>query len=116
MVKKGNDVPSKEDESDQELLPPESDQSMLDMVKSIQEIVKPFAKAQETQAVENTKQLTIRARLATLTQWHTFTLAASVVILAGIAIATQQSSLAEKIVIALLSFMGGYGYAKSRNG
>lgn len=81
----------------------------------IQGVVTPFSQAQETSQKESTKRAEILAGVANKAIYALFGIAALILTLAGYAVSQGNDALAEKLVIALLAFLGGLGAGKAVN-
>ena len=86
--------------------------TLADMIQSA---VEPFADSQKTVAKETTKQTEIVAKEKTKMFWGLCFLATLVLILAGIALFLNKEQITEKVIIAVVSFMGGLGFGKKSN-
>lgn len=90
---------------------PASDvEAFAGLIKSISE---PIANSQVVVAQETTKQTQIIANTTKSLFRGLIGVAFAVVVLAGIALFKGEAQLTEKIVIALLGFLGGFGVGKS---
>lgn len=78
-------------------------------------VVTPFAKAQEASEKEATKRTTILAKVAEKLIYAVVLIVVCVLILAAYSLSLEQNQLAEKIVIALLAFLGGLGAGRVLN-
>ncbi len=83
--------------------------TLADMVQSA---VEPFADSQKIVARETTKQTEIIAKEKTKMFWGLCFLATLVLVLAGIALFLDKEQITEKVIIAIVSFMGGLGFGK----
>ncbi len=81
----------------------------------IKNISEPIANSQIIVAQEATKQAQIVADTTKSLFRGLIGVAFAVVIIAGIALFKDETQLTEKIVIALLGFLGGFGVGKSVN-
>ncbi|MAI20792.1 MAG: hypothetical protein CMF28_06180 [Kiritimatiellaceae bacterium] len=102
------------EESQVEQVPPE-----LVEVSAVSEIIKgavePFAKSQEVAAKETTEQTKIIVKGKTHMFWGMCGLAVLIVVVSGIALFLDKEDVTEKIIIALVSFLGGLGFGKQTN-
>ena len=85
-------------------------EAFASLIKSISE---PIANSQVIVAQETTKQTQIVANTTKSLFRGLIGVAFAVVILAGLALFKGETQLTEKIVIALLGFLGGFGVGKS---
>jgi hypothetical protein len=79
----------------------------------IQAAVTPFAQSQETVARETTRQAQIIANSKTVVVKWIGAIAILVLVLAGCALFLGKDQLTEKVIVAILGFLGGVGYGKS---
>lgn len=91
----------------------EKDIQMLGAV--ISSFAQPMAQAQQTVAIESTKQTKIIAEATQKTYRGFFIVAIGILVLAGLAMWRDKDQITEKLIIALLSFLGGLGVGKSLN-
>ncbi|MCF6339050.1 MAG: hypothetical protein L3J84_14080 [Gammaproteobacteria bacterium] len=85
-------------------------ESIINLLKGVTE---PLAKGQEVAEKEATKRAEIQAGVATKIIYGVILVAVLIVGLAAIALWKENSNLAEKLVIALLAFLGGLGAGKA---
>ena len=78
----------------------------------IKEAVTPFAESQSVVAQEATKQTEIVARVRLKMFLGICGLVALIIILAGIALYLGKADITEKVLIAIVSFLGGLGFGK----
>lgn len=83
--------------------------ALSDLVKSA---VTPFAESQTVVAQEATKQTEIVASTKLKMFWGVCVLAALIIGLAGYALYLGQNDITEKVLIAIVSFLGGLGVGK----
>ena len=83
--------------------------SIIDILKIV---VDPIAKNQEAARKEETKRTEIASRITSRFFAYVFGIALLVLILAGIALLRGEPQLAQTIVVALLSFLGGFGFGR----
>ena len=99
-----------------EVVTKESSAAEIEGIASLlQGVVTPFAKAQEVSQQEATKRADILASVANKGIIAISVVAICIIFLSGYAISKGDSSLAEKMVIALLAFFGGIGAGKVTN-
>jgi hypothetical protein len=88
-------------------------------ISAISEIIKgavePFSKAQEIVAQETTKQTEIISGVKLKMFWGICFIVTCILILAGFALYLDKDGITEKIIIAIVSFLGGLGIGK-KNG
>ncbi len=85
---------------------------MSSLAEMVQGAVEPFAESQKKVAIETTKQTEIIAKEKTKMFWGICFLSALVIILAGIALFLGKDQITEKVIIAVVSFMGGLGFGR----
>ena len=78
----------------------------------VQGAVKPFAESQKVVAKETTKQTEIIAKESTKKFWGMYALIALIIVLAGYALFLDKEQITEKVIIAIVSFLGGLGFSK----
>lgn len=74
--------------------------------------VTPFAESQTVAAQEATKQTEIIASTKLKMFWGVCVLAAFIILLAGYALFLGKDGITEKVLIAVVSFLGGLGFGK----
>jgi hypothetical protein len=89
-----------------------SDKDIQMMAVAIGGFAQPLAEAQKTVAMETTKQAQIAANVTTTVYRGFFIVGVLVIALAAAAMFTGKDQTAEKLVFALLGFLGGLGFAK----
>jgi hypothetical protein len=89
-----------------------SEKDVQMIATAIGSFAQPLAESQKVVATEATKQAQIRADLTRSVYRGFFYIAVLVIILAGAAMFTGKDQLAEKIVFALLGFLGGMGFSR----
>lgn len=90
----------------------EASSEFVEFAEVMSGITVPLAQAQETSAKEATKQAQILAGTTKVLIVGAYILATLIIGLAAYAMYQGNSSMAEKIVIALLAFLGGFGLGK----
>lgn len=85
-------------------------QAIASLVKGF---VEPFARSQETAETEKTKRAQIEANVASTVLRYSFGLAGVLVVIAALALALGKDQLTEKIVFAVVGFMGGFAFGKT---
>jgi len=109
--KKSNEVIEKETEGVEVLKEQNSEvEALSGLLKNITE---PMANSQVVAAKEATKQTKIIADTTRTVFRGLIGVAFAVIILAGVALVMKETQVTEKIVIALLGFLGGFGLGKS---
>jgi len=94
-------------------LPPENSENEAQLiVAAISSFAQPFAEAQKITAIETTKQTQIAADVTKSVFRGFFFLSVLIIILASVAMLTGKDQMAEKLIFALLGFLGGLGFAK----
>jgi len=95
------------------------DNNELVEVSAVSEIIKgavePFAESQKIVAIEGTKQTEIIAKAKTKMFWGICVLAALIIFLAAFALYLDKDQITEKVLIAIVSFLGGLGFGKQVN-
>ena len=90
--------------------------SELVEVSAVSEIIKgavePFAESQKVVAVESTKQTEIIVNAKTKMFWGVCGLIALIILLATFALYLGKDQITEKVLIAIVSFIGGLGLGK----
>ncbi|SEA83835.1 hypothetical protein SAMN05660420_03364 [Desulfuromusa kysingii] len=81
--------------------------TVADMIKGA---VEPFAESQRIAAVEGTKQTEIIVKAKTKMFLGICGLVTLIIIIAGIALFLEKDQITEKIIIAIVSFLGGMGF------
>ena len=85
-------------------------------ISALSEIIKgavtPFAESQAVAAREGTKQTEIIAGAKLRMFWGVCFLATLIILLAGYALSLGKDSITEKVLIAIVSFLGGLGFGK----
>ena len=76
-------------------------------------IIDPIAKSQEFAESEKTKRADIEARITATFLRYSFCLAAAILAIAVAALFLGKDQLSEKIVFAVIGFMGGFAFGKS---
>jgi len=79
----------------------------------ISSFAQPMARAQETAAVETTKQTQIIADATQRSYRWFFIIVLGVLILAGVALFKDKDQITEKLIIAMFSFLGGLGLGRT---
>ena len=74
--------------------------------------VEPFAESQKVAAIEGTNQTKIIVGAKLKMFWGVCYLVTLILILAGLALYLDKDSITEKIIIAIVSFLGGLGIGK----
>lgn len=97
---------------DIQVQPGTSDKDVQMIAAAIGSFAQPLAEAQKIAAVEATKQAEIIADVTKSVYRGFFYLSVLIIILAAIAMLTGKDQMAEKLVFALLGFLGGLGFAK----
>lgn len=82
------------------------------LAEMVQSAVGPFAEAQKVVAVEATKQTEIIVLAKTKMFWGICGIVAGIIILAGMALFLEKEQITEKIIIAIVSFLGGLGFGR----
>lgn len=72
----------------------------------------PFAKSQAVVAQEATKQTTILAKELTKRFYVVSGLVLAIIVLAGFALYLGKDAITEKVIIAIVSFLGGLGIGR----
>ncbi len=97
----------------------ESDSPELVEVNAVSEIIRgavePFAEGQKIVAIETTKQTEIIANAKTKMFWGICVLTALIIFLAAFALYLDKDQITEKVLIAIVSFLGGLGVGKQVN-
>ncbi len=78
----------------------------------IKGLVEPFADSQKTTEFEKTKRTQIEADTSRTMLRYSFGLAFFLVIVAVVALALGKDQLTEKIIFAVVGFIGGFGFGK----
>lgn len=78
----------------------------------VKNAVTPFAESQTVVAQETTKQTEIIANTKLRMFWGVCVLAALILLLAGYSLSLGKDAIAEKVLIAVVSFLGGLGFGK----
>jgi hypothetical protein len=78
-------------------------------------VVEPLAEGQKAAAIERTKQTEIISKERTKKFWGACAIAGAVVVIAAIALYLGKDQLTEKILIAIVSFLGGIGFGKNES-
>lgn len=93
--------------------------SELVEVSAVSEIIKgavePFAESQKVIAIESTKQTEIIVNAKTKMFWGICGLVTLIIVLAAFALYLDKDQVTEKIIIAIVSFIGGLGFGKQSN-
>jgi hypothetical protein len=75
--------------------------------------VEPLAKSQEVAEIEKTKRTQIEANVASAVLRYSFGLAGVLVLVATVALFLGKDPFAEKIIFAVIGFVGGFAFGKS---
>jgi len=75
-------------------------------------VTEPLARSQDVAQQEGTKRAQIFADVTLRFHQYSFVIGAGVLLIAGVAMFLGQTQLTEKIVFALLGFLGGFGLAR----
>lgn len=86
------------------------------VTEMIRGAVEPFAESQKIVAIEGTKQTKIIVGAKLKMFWGICYLVTLILILAGLALYLDKDSITEKIIIAIVSFLGGLGIGKQVSG
>jgi len=90
--------------------------SELVEVSAVSEIIKgavePFAESQKIAAIESTKQTEIIVNAKTKMFWGVCVLTGLIILLATYALYLDKDQITEKVIIAIVSFIGGLGIGK----
>lgn len=76
-------------------------------------LVEPFARSQETAESEKTKRTQIEATTTTSFLRYSFSLATVILAIAAFALYQGKDQLTEKIIFAVVGFIGGFAFGKS---
>lgn len=76
----------------------------------IKGVVEPFTESQKVVAIETTKQTEITSKSRTKMFYGVCVLVTLIIVLAGIALLRGKDQITEKIIIAIVSFLGGIGF------
>lgn len=79
----------------------------------VQGFVEPLARSQETAETEKTKRTQIEAKISATLLHYSFGLAGVLVIIAALALFLGKDQLTEKIIFAVVGFMGGFAFGKA---
>lgn len=79
----------------------------------LQGLVLPIAKSQEYAEAEKTKRVQIEANTTTSLLRYSFGLAATILAIAVLALVLGKDQLAEKVIFAVVGFVGGFAFGKS---
>lgn len=82
------------------------------LAEVVQGAVEPFAESQKVVAQETTRQTEIIARETTKKFWGMCFLASLIIALAGCALFLGKEQITEKVLIAIVSFLGGLGFGR----
>ena len=81
--------------------------------KLFEGVITPIAKGQEIAATEATKRAEIQAKLIGKGLNYFFGVAFFILLIAGVAMLFDKDGLAEKIILSVITFIGGLGLGKS---
>lgn len=79
----------------------------------LQGLVQPIAKSQEYAESEKTKRVQIEANTTTSLLRYSFGLAGVILIIAVVALFLGKDQLAEKVIFAVVGFVGGFAFGKT---
>jgi len=100
-------------EAQGELIPKgDAEKETAALTELLRGITDPLAKSQEIAQKEETKRAEIMGKVATRFITYVFGVAVLVVFLAAAALWKGEIQLTEKIVFALLGFLGGFGFGR----
>ena len=85
-------------------------QAIASLIKGF---IEPLARSQETAETEKTKRVQIEASTARTVLRYSFGLAGFLVVVAIIALFLGKDQLTEKIVFAVIGFIGGFAFGKT---
>ncbi|WP_027714111.1 hypothetical protein [Desulfuromonas sp. TF] len=88
------------------------EQEMIAITDLLKGVTEPLAKSQDIAQQEATKRAEILGRVTSKFLMYVFSVAVLVVLLAGMALFKGEVQLTEKIIIALLGFLGGFGFGR----
>ncbi|MDF2156096.1 hypothetical protein [Vibrio sp. CAU 1672] len=103
----------KEEQVKQELVEKQPRSETEAFAALIKNISQPITESQIIVAKETTKQTEIIAKTTTSLFMGLIGIAFTIVVLAGLALYKGETQLTEKIIIALIGFLGGFGVGKS---
>ncbi|MCS4502599.1 hypothetical protein NYO91_00765 [Arhodomonas aquaeolei] len=87
----------------------------VEFAQVMQGITQPIADAQETAAKEATERAKVTASTVRILIIGAYVVGALIIGLAAYALALGDSDMAEKVIVALLAFLGGFGLGKGAN-
>lgn len=79
----------------------------------LQGLVQPIAKSQEYAEAEKTRRVQIEANTTTSLLRYSFGLAVVILCIAALALVLDKDQLAEKVIFAVVGFVGGFAFGKS---
>ncbi|APG27076.1 hypothetical protein A7E78_04035 [Syntrophotalea acetylenivorans] len=89
-----------------------SEREAVALTELLKGVTEPLAKSQEIAQKEETKRAEILGKVTSRFLGYIFAVAVLVVLLAAVALFKGEVQLTEKIVIALLGFLGGFGFGR----
>jgi hypothetical protein len=90
-----------------------ADEGVEGLAHVVRAVVEPLARSQEGVAKEATKQTEILARSYSKVFIGILILAGLVILLAGVALFLGKEQVTEKVLIALVGFLGGLGFGRT---
>ena len=84
-------------------------QAIASLIKGF---VEPIARSQEVAEIEKTKRTQIEANVSSLILRYSFGLAGALVVIAALALFLGKDQLTEKIIFAVVGFIGGFAFGK----
>ena len=98
-----------------ELSAHQASSEFVEFAEVMQGITQPIAEAQETAAKEATERARVPASTVRVLIIGAYIVGALIIGLAAYALYLGDSNMAEKVIVALLAFLGGFGLGKGAN-